>query len=70
MASGRIEEREKVGKNCEKERGEKQARGFYLKKKEKKEVHHSERRRKEKKKKREKKNRELCKGGSNGLGIE
>ena len=33
MASGRREEREKVGKNCEKERGEKQARGFYLKKK-------------------------------------
>ena len=54
-----------------KKKGERSKLGdFTLKKKEKKEVHHSERRGKEKKKKREKKNRELCKGGSNGLGIE
>ena len=56
MASWRIEEREKVGKNCEKERRKK----FVTQRGE-------EKRREEE---RREKNRELCKGGSNGLGIE
>ena len=56
MASGRIEEREKVGKKIVKKKGERSKLGdFTLKKKEKKEVHHSERRRKEKRRREKRK---------------